>query len=183
LPVSGWHAIQAEFLMTLLTGFEPVIKDNCRVLILGSMPGVASLQKQQYYAHPRNAFWPILNELLNIDKSMIYEESCSLLNSRGVAVWDVLKACKRSGSLDSNIESLSENANDFEKLFTEYKTVRAIFFNGGTAEKLYKKHVSSLEGSKHPGLVYHRLPSSSPAYAAMSYKEKLKRWRKISEYL
>ena len=169
--------------MTLLTGFEPVIKDNCRVLILGSMPGVASLQKQQYYAHPRNAFWPILNELLNIDKSKTYEESCSSLNTRGVAVWDVLKACKRSGSLDSNIESISESANDFEVFFAEYKTIRTVFFNGGAAEKLYKKHVLDLANSKHPGLIYHRLPSSSPAYAAMSYDEKLRHWQKIKEYL
>ncbi len=169
--------------MTLLTGFEAVIKGNCRVLILGSMPGIASLQKQQYYAHPRNAFWPIINELLNIDKSKTYAESCSLINASGVAVWDVLKACKRSGSLDSNIESKSESANDFEKLFAEYKTIRAVFFNGSTAEKLYKKHVSSLVDRKYPELIYHRLPSSSPAYAAMNYDEKLKQWQKIVEYL
>jgi len=169
--------------MTLLAGFEPVINENCRVLILGSMPGVVSLQKQQYYAHPRNAFWPIIMELLDIDKSKTYEESCSLLNTSGVAVWDVLKACKRVGSLDSNIESVSESANDFEKLFAEYKTIRAIFFNGGTAEKLYNKHVLGLANNKYSDLIYHRLPSSSPAYAAMSYEEKLKQWKKIVEYL
>ena len=169
--------------MTLLTGFDAVIKDNCRVLILGSMPGMASLQKQQYYAHPRNAFWPIVSELFALDENKPYEEKCSLLNTRGVAVWDVLKACRRVGSLDSNIESISENANDFENLFVEYKTIRAVFFNGGAAEKLYKKHVLGLANDKYNDLIYHRLPSSSPAYAAMSFDEKLKQWQKIKEYL
>ncbi len=153
------------------------------MLILGSMPGVASLQKQQYYAHPRNAFWPIINELLAIDKSNTYEESCSLLNASGVAVWDVLKACKRSGSLDADIETISEKANNFVNFFAEYKDIRAVFFNGGTAEKLYKKHVLNLANDKHLDLIYHRLPSSSPAYASMSYEEKLKQWQKIKEYL
>jgi TDG/mug DNA glycosylase family protein len=169
--------------MTMLTGFEPVIAENCRVLILGSMPGVASLQKQQYYAHPRNAFWPIICELLRIEKDNTYEGKCSLLGFYGVAVWDVLKACKRPGSLDSNIESTSVSANDFEKLLLKYKTVRAVFFNGGAAEKLYKKHVLKLAVNVGNDLVYHRLPSSSPAYAAMSFEEKLKHWQKILEYL
>lgn len=167
----------------MLTGFEPVIKENCRVLILGSMPGIASLQKQQYYAHPRNAFWPIIFELLDIEKSKPYEESCFLLNASGVALWDVLQACRRAGSLDSNIESPSENANDFVGFFASYKAIKAVFFNGGAAEKLYKKHVLKRANEKHPGLVYHRLPSSSPAYAAMSVEEKLKHWQKILEYL
>ena len=169
--------------MSLLSGFEPVIEGNCRALILGSMPGVASLQQQQYYAHPRNVFWPIIYELFHIEKEKAYEQRCSFLNARGIALWDVLKTCKRSGSLDSNIDPGSESANDFEKLFAEYESIRVIFFNGGAAEKLYKKHVLKRTTDMNYGLIYHRLPSSSPAYAAMSYPEKLKRWQKIKEYL
>ena len=169
--------------MTLLSSFAPVINQNCRVLILGSMPGVASLQKQQYYAHPRNAFWSIINELLGVDKSKSYEDACSLLNNTGVAVWDVLKACRRSGSLDSNIESLSESANDFVSFFTEHQSIRAVFFNGRAAEKMFQKHVLTAVAKKFPDLFYHRLPSTSPAYAAMRFDEKLKYWRKITEYL
>jgi TDG/mug DNA glycosylase family protein len=167
----------------LLSGFEPVINENCRVLILGSMPGITSLQKEQYYAHPRNAFWPIIFELLDIEKSKSYEDKCSLLNAHGLAIWDVLRDCRRSGSLDSNIETASENANDFVKLFAMHKAIRAVFFNGAAAENLYKKHVQAAVYYCHAGLIYHRLPSSSPAYAAMSYPEKLKRWQKINEYL
>ncbi|MCK5361170.1 MAG: DNA-deoxyinosine glycosylase [Gammaproteobacteria bacterium] len=167
----------------MLSGFEPVVQDNCRVLILGSMPGVASLQKQQYYAHPRNAFWAIISELLSIEDNKTYEQRCCLLKNSGVAVWDVLKACRRPGSLDSNIEPASESANDFERLLIENKSIRAVFFNGAAAERLYRKHVLKLVNSKHPELVYHCLPSSSPAYASMTYEEKLKHWHKIIEYI
>jgi len=165
--------------MTLLTGFEPVIKKNCRVVILGSMPGIASLQKHQYYAHPRNAFWPIMQELFAIEQSMAYEERCAMLSSAGVGVWDVLKSCKRAGSLDSSIETNSEQANDFEKLISDYGSIRAVFFNGATAERLYKKYIISSGLIQNRNLLYHRLPSTSPAYASISYQEKLAQWRKV----
>ena len=115
--------------MTTLTGFEPVIKKNCRFLVLGSMPGVASLQKHQYYAHPRNAFWPIMEELFAIEQSRAYEERCAMLSSAGVGVWDVLKSCKRAGSLDSNIETNSEQVNDFGRLVSDYSSIRFVIFN------------------------------------------------------
>ena len=169
--------------MTLLTGFEPVIDKNCRVLILGSMPGAASLQKHQYYAHPRNAFWPIMEDLFGIKKDKGYNEHCALLSASGVGVWDVLKQCKRTGSLDSSIRAGSEQVNDFEKLFTGHTAIRAVFFNGGTAERLYKINVLSSDNIHYHGLHYHRLPSTSPAYASMSYQEKARQWRSMLDYL
>ena len=165
--------------MTLLTGFEPVIESNCKVLILGSMPGVASLRKHQYYAHPRNAFWPIMEELFAIEQSRKYEERCFMLSTGRVGVWDVLKACKRTGSLDSRIETSSEEANDFDSLFSSYRSISAVFFNGSTAERLYKKHILSSEIIQNQNPFYHRLPSTSPAYASMKYEEKLEQWRRV----
>ena len=169
--------------MTTLTGFEPVIKKNCRVLVLGSMPGVASLQKHQYYAHPRNAFWPIMEELFAIEQSRAYEERCAMLTSAGVGVWDVLKSCKRAGSLDSNIETNSEQVNDFDRLVSDYGSIRFVFFNGGTAERLYKKYTISSDLIENRNLHYHRLPSTSPAYASISFQDKLVQWRKVFDSL
>jgi len=169
--------------MTTLTGFEPVIKKNCRVLVLGSMPGVASLQKHQYYAHPRNAFWPIMEELFAIELGREYEERCAILSSKGVGVWDILKSCKRTGSLDSNIETNTEQVNDFDRLISDYSSIRGVFFNGGTAERLYEKYIISSALIQSRNLQYHRLPSTSPAYASISYQEKLAQWRKVLDSL
>jgi len=165
--------------MTLLNSFGPVIKKNCRVLILGSMPGVASLQEQQYYAHPRNVFWLIMEEIFGIDRGSNYDERCTKLTDRGLGVWDVLKMCRRPGSLDSSIETASEQANDFVRLFSDYRSIRAVFFNGGAAERLYKKHVLKLDETHQYDLLYQRLPSTSPAYAAMRFDGKLELWRRI----
>lgn len=169
--------------MTTLTGFEPVIKKNCRFLVLGSMPGVASLQKHQYYAHPRNAFWPIMEELFAIEQSRAYEERCAMLSSAGVGVWDVLKSCKRTGSLDSNIETNSEQVNDFGRLVSDYSSIRFVIFNGGTAERLYNKYNFSSDLIENRNLQYHRLPSTSPAYASISFQDKLVQWRKVFDSL
>jgi len=169
--------------MTLLKGFDPVISENCRVLLLGSMPGVASLQKHQYYAHPRNAFWSIMEELFAIDRCAEYAERCSMLSSQKIALWDVLKTCKREGSLDSRIQANSEFPNDFDRLFSAHHSINAVFFNGGTAERLYKKHILGPGLVQDRGLFYCRLPSTSPAYAAMSFNEKLEQWHRIFEHL
>ena len=151
--------------------------------MLGSMPGVASLQQQQYYAHPRNAFWPIMEELFAIDKNSEYAERCSMLSSKKIALWDVLKACKREGSLDSRIDAYSELPNDFDRIFLAHQSINAVFFNGTTAERLYKKHILSSEFMQDQDLFYYRLPSTSPAYAAMTFGEKLEQWRRIFEHL
>ncbi len=165
--------------MTLLRSFDPVVQKNCRVLILGSMPGVASLRQQQYYAHPRNAFWPIMEELLGIERGSDYDERCTRLTDCGLAVWDVLKTCNRVGSLDSSIETATEQANDFAQLFSAHRSIRCVYFNGGTAERLYKKHVLCQKEIYSCELRYQRLPSTSPAYAAMRFDEKLEQWRII----
>ena len=165
----------------MLHGFPPIVSINSRVLILGSMPSVASLDAQQYYAHPRNAFWPIQQALWGISAQASYTQRVQVLQASGVAVWDVLAACKREGSLDSAIDSDSVKINDFKCFFDEYRHIKAVFFNGATAENYFKKYV--LVKISLPALVLKRLPSTSPAHASLSFEKKLAQWQQIKNYV
>lgn len=153
--------------MTEINGFNLLGCENAQILILGSMPSVTSLAKQQYYAHPRNAFWQIMAELFNEDKPLAYQQGKLLLQAEGVAVWDVLKSCVRQGSLDADIEKRSIEVNDFVTLFKVFTQIKFVFFNGGTAELLYKKQVYPFLPIEYRTLSYTRLPSTSPAYARL----------------
>ena len=167
--------------MTVLTGFPPVIERGCRVLILGSMPSAESLRQQQYYAHPRNAFWPVMEKLFAIPRQDEYASRTRLLSQKGVALWDVLHSCVRPGSLDSAIRTGSEVLNDFSGLHARYPGIGAVFFNGGAAQKIYRRYV--LDRQALPELEYHLLPSTSPAFAAMSFENKLLRWQSVVDAL
>lgn len=145
------------------------------MLILGSMPGTASLQANEYYAHPRNAFWPIMAAVLGFDPAAPYHDRVAALRAGRVAVWDVLKACRRTGSLDSDIEPDSIEFNDFGTFFAAHPGVTRVCFNGGTAERLYQRFVPAILTRRD--LHYTRLPSTSPAHAAMSVADKSHAWR------
>ena len=123
------------------SSFIPVVAPDTRVLVLGSLPGEASLAAQRYYAHPRNAFWPIMGELCGARPELPYEERCERLVAVGVAVWDVLKSCRRVGSLDTAIERDSEQPNDFAKFFKSHPRLRLVAFNGQKAEIAFRRHV------------------------------------------
>lgn len=167
----------------LKTAFLPVVGPAARVLILGSMPGEASLRQQQYYGHPRNAFWPILGELLGIPPQASYAERCAALVARGIALWDVIAACERPGSLDQAIRPETVRVNDFGAFFDASPGIVQVVFNGGTAEREYRRRV--LPGLKLPHLeiAQHRLPSTSPAHAALRFEQKLAAWRSILDWL
>lgn len=165
--------------MTTLHGFGPVADEQSRVLILGSMPGVASLEKNQYYGHPRNAFWPIMGELFGAGPELDYQMRLQTLLAHRVALWDVLVSCQRPGSLDADIQPGSEQANDFRTLPGKGSSIRAVFFNGMTAERLFMKHVAASICDLATRCELIRLPSTSPAHAAMSYDEKLLAWNVI----
>jgi hypoxanthine-DNA glycosylase len=155
-----------------------VADTNASVLILGSMPGQASLRAQQYYAHPRNAFWQIQGELFGAHPQLPYAERLSILQSQGIALWDVLASCFRPGSLDSDIEASSAIANDFSTFFRRHPKIRRVFFNGAKAAETFQRDVlPRLDAS---GLDYQRLPSTSPAHAGMSFAQKLAAWRVIA---
>ena len=164
--------------MTRVRSFAPVATEDATRLVLGSMPGVASLRAGQYYAHPRNQFWRILGELLGWDPALPYAARIDLVTASGIALWDVLKACSRVGSLDAAIEKDSIVPNDFVTFFARHPLVRRVYFNGSTAESWYRRRVLPL---LPPGpLVYQRLPSTSPAHAALSFEEKLAAWRVVA---
>ena len=167
--------------MSKNTGFPPITKSNAKILILGSMPGVKSLQDNQYYAHPRNAFWPIMIKLLSNDEKLNYTNRKQLLINNKVALWDVLKSCYRKGSLDSNIDHATIEANDFNLFLSKHKKIKTIFFNGGEAEKLFKRY--AIKNLSNKEIQFFRLPSTSPAHAAMSFDEKQLRWEIIKDYI
>lgn len=153
--------------------FDAIATPAAKLVILGSMPGEASLNAQQYYAHPRNAFWPIICDYLHIPLTSSYAEKLCALSEAQIAVWDVLAQCERKGSLDSNIQKDSVLTNDFNRFFENHAQIGAIFFNGGTAEKLFRRHVlPSLTKSPQ----FYTLPSTSPAHAAISFDDKKHRW-------
>jgi double-stranded uracil-DNA glycosylase len=144
------------------------------------MPGKASLAASQYYAHRHNLFWPIMQQLFGIDPTSTYEERLALLQSQGIALWDVLKECFRSSSLDGDIVETSIIANDFATFFAQHSHIRRIFFNGEKAEKAFKRYVlPGLTGMEDISLV--RLPSTSPANASITRDRKLQSWQTITE--
>lgn len=157
----------------LIYSFPPVVDNHARVLILGSMPGVLSLAENQYYAHPRNLFWPIMGALFGAGRDVAYQQRLRILQDHHIALWDVLHSCQRDGSLDSDIQC--EAANDFAAFFNTYPQITHVFFNGGKAESSFRKHV----GDVVQGLVMTRLPSTSPAHASLSFDQKLEAWSQI----
>lgn len=163
--------------MTKIYSFAPIADNNSEILILGSMPGCASLEANQYYAHKRNVFWRIITELLQLDATLAYEARVLALKSAHIALWDVLHSCKREGSLDSSIETDTLVANDFQHFFHTHLKIKRVFFNGTKAETCFKRPV--LEKHDFSALSFTRLPSTSPAHAAKSFEHKLAEWRLI----
>ena len=168
--------------MARVHSFEPVIGQQPRVIILGSMPGVASLEAVQYYAHPRNAFWPIIGELFGFEHEDDYETRIQQIEALPIILWDSLKACHRPGSLDSNIDDATAEANDFPWLLRQHPQIRAIFCNGATSEKYFRKLALPAIPEPH-GFELIRMPSTSPANAGMNFEQKLAAWRRLLDYL
>lgn len=157
--------------------FPPVIGPAPHTLILGSMPGVASLAAARYYAHPRNVFWRLMGDLIGAGPELPYAQRLTCLQVQGLALWDVMAGCERRGSLDADIVPASVAVNDFASLFSAYPGIRRVFFNGAAAEKAFRQHVLPRLNGDLPALT--RLPSTSPAHAALAYPEKLAAWRAI----
>lgn len=164
-----------------LCSFAPIEPPAASILILGSMPGAASLRAGQYYAHPYNLFWPFMGELFGAGPALPYAERTRRLCAAGVAVWDVLQHCERPGSLDSAIRRDSEVPNDLAALFARQPQLRLIATNGGKARAALRRHLLATDGL--PGNVkVLALPSTSPANASQSRAFKLARWRGLLDY-
>ncbi len=159
--------------------FPPIIPANPKILILGTMPSVVSLDKAFYYAHPRNAFWPIIASFVGHLLESV-EEKKRACEQLGIYLWDVLQACERQGSLDSAIQAPS--ANDFEGVFNRFPDLKTVAFNGQAAEKLFKKEVLKKQCLPNE-LQFISLPSTSPAYAAMSFENKRLLWQEKLSHL
>ena len=157
--------------------FDPIASRNAEILVLGSMPGRKSLEARQYYAHKQNAFWRIVCDLLGFDPSSPYQTRVRALTSARIAVWDVLHSCVRQGSLDTMIKGDTEVANDFPAFFRAHRKITHVFFNGAKAEASFKRHV--FREIDAGSFQFARLPSTSPANAALSFARKLDAWRAI----
>ncbi|WP_244813900.1 DNA-deoxyinosine glycosylase [Caballeronia sp. Lep1P3] len=154
-----------------LAGFPPVGDARTHTLILGSFPGVASLDATQYYAHPRNQFWRLVGAVIGEPlHELAYAQRLSRLTDRGIGLWDVLAACEREGSLDSAIRNASPN--DFAAFHARFPMLRKVCFNGKTSGKF----APVIAAAGYATLV---LPSSSPANAILSFDQKLRIWRDI----
>jgi len=160
----------------LLRGLPPVVDDHARVLILGSFPSAQSLAAGQYYANPRNAFWPITSELFDFDATASYDRRLAALRSHGVALWDVVHKCRRIGSADSAINPKSLLVNNVSELLADYPTIIRVYFKGAKAADLYRRLAESAQTIAP--FQYQRLPSTSPAHV-MRPGAKLAEWRAI----
>jgi TDG/mug DNA glycosylase family protein len=151
--------------------FPPIINEKCGIIILGSMPGVESLRKNQYYGHPRNAFWRIMFDLLGREFTQDYAAKKRMLLENRIALWDVIVSCEREGSLDTKIRA--DEPNDFEALYRDYPNIKHVYFNGQKAYETYRRKVGFDKVR-----TFERLPSTSPAHA-IGYNKKLDSWSKI----
>lgn len=155
--------------------FKPSIDNESKILILGSMPGVKSLEEQQYYAHPKNRFWKVMGTICNEPKlhEYSYELKLKTLLKNNIALWDTIKSCKREGSLDSDIQN--EKPNDIRKLLKTYPNIETICLNGNKSYSAFKKYFPVL----FEKYVCYRMPSTSPANVRYSLNILIKEWSKI----
>jgi len=160
--------------MPVVKSFLPVIHSKSKVLILGSMPGVRSLEAGEYYAYPQNQFWKIMAKLLNYDLPVTYAQKKKMLLRNRIALWDVVASCTRKGSLDSSIRNVK--ANDLNGLFKRCRHIRAIFCNGNTAFKFFK------DGHYECNVSVFLLPSTSPANTR-PFSWKVSQWKRILDVL
>lgn len=163
----------------LSVGFPPIADARARVLVLGSLPGVRSLEMSEYYAQPQNAFWRIMGQLFGADPTLPYAQRLERLCDSRIAVWDVLAAGEREGSLDSSIVRSSIVVNDFVSFFARHRGIGLICFNGNTAAALFRRHVVPKLPPECAALEARILPSTSPAYAGLRFEEKLLRWQAV----
>ena len=163
--------------MNELHNLSAQIRGDCRLLILGSMPGTVSLAQAQYYAHPRNRFWPVMGQLCGFDPALPYPQRLAALQAAGVGLWDVLERCRRQGSLDAAIERGSEQVVPLVELLPRLPQLRAIACNGATSARLFQRHLAPELIRLRPGLTFFSLPSTSPAHAAIDLPGLLARWQ------
>jgi TDG/mug DNA glycosylase family protein len=162
------------------SSFPPQVGAGCRVLVLGTVPSLRSLEMQQSYAHPHNLFWPFMGELFDAGPALPYAERIARLHAAGVGIWDVLRDCERPGSLDSSIRIDSEVANDIPALLAAHPTIAAIALNGAKAQQVFARRIAPfVDAATAQRIEILALPSTSPANASIARAVKLERWRAV----
>jgi len=169
--------------VSLSVGFPPVADSRARVLVLGSLPGRRSLDAREYYAQPHNTFWRIMGRLFGAEPSLPYEQRLERLRAARVALWDVLAAGEREGSLDVSIVPASVVVNDLVSFFAGHPDIDLVCFNGRTAAELYRRRVVPQLPPEPAGLTTRLLPSTSPAHALLRFEQKLADWAGALESL
>lgn len=164
-------------------GLPAQVAPDCRVLVLGSMPGVASLQAARYYAHPRNRFWPLMQALCGVDAGLPYAERLAALNAAGVGVWDVIGQCQRRGSLDAAIVRGSEVPNPIASLMARLPQLRAVACNGAAAHQAFVRFIAPARVPPRTALAVWSLPSTSPANAAWPLARLQAAWHPVADAL
>jgi len=166
-----------------VASFPPQVGAGCRVLVLGSVPSVRSLELRQSYAHPHNLFWPFMGLLYGAGPELAYADRIARLQAAGVGIWDVLEQCERAGSLDSRIVAASEVPNDIPRLLADYPTIAAIALNGAKAQQVFARRIApAIAAERRAGLALLALPSTSPANASIARAVKLARWNEILQW-
>jgi len=168
---------------TTCIGLPAQVSPQCRVLVLGSMPGVASLQAAQYYAHPRNRFWPLMQLLCGVEATLAYPARIAALNAAGVGMWDVIGRCERRGSLDASIVRGSEVPNALPALIAGLPRLQAIACNGGTAHQLFMARIAPALPAADGAPAVWALPSTSPANAAWPLPRLQAAWQPLADAL
>ena len=158
-----------------ISSFPPIISEGSKILILGSVPGVKSLEMQQYYAHPQNQFWKIIFQLFEEDFTADYRKRTEIIRKNNIALWDVIDSCEREGSLDTKIRN--EEHNDILKILRDHPNIKAVFCNGQKSFKNLKKILG--KDSEIPVFV---LPSTSPLHT-VSFDKKLAEWEILKTFL
>lgn len=164
----------------ILHGLDAQFAPDCRVLVLGSMPGAASLASARYYAHPRNRFWPLMAQLLGFDETLPYAARLAALQARGVGLWDVIAQCERLGSLDGSIRRASVVANPLPATLARLPQLRAVACNGGEAHRAWQRHVADRLPDALRALPVLALPSTSPANAAWGLPRLREAWAAVA---
>lgn len=170
---------------TLVASFAPQVGDQCRVLVLGTVPSLRSLELQQSYGHAQNLFWQFMGELFDAGRELPYADRIARLHARGVGIWDVFRSVERPGSLDASIVRASEVPNDVPALLRANASIRAIALNGAAAAAGFRRHIEpALAGTRRDGRAVDilALPSTSPANASMSRAHKFARWQALKDY-
>ena len=150
--------------------FKPIIDKNSKILILGTFPSIKSFEDNFYYAHPKNQFWRLISNVFNENEPKTTQEKIIFLKKHKIALWDMIKQCNRTNSLDSSLTEIEPN--DIKSLLKKYPNIKKIYFTSKTALKIYKKYFKDLD------VKYDYLDSPSPAYAKKSFEEKLINWKK-----